>query len=162
MENFSEEQIAEFKEAFAIFDHDGDGKITLKEFGTVLRALGQNPTDAELSQIAIDFLTSQHLPYPLTPADYEKDPFVSFTDFLNLLAKHIKDPMESEVEIIEAFKVFDRVGSGFIAVSELRHLLTNLGEKMSHEEVDELLKEADPDDDGQINYKEFVKTLMAK
>lgn len=47
-EQLTEEQIAEFKEAFALFDKDGDGTITTKELGTVMRSLGQNPTEAEL------------------------------------------------------------------------------------------------------------------
>ena len=43
-DNLTEEQIAEFKEAFSLFDKDGDGTITTKELGTVMRSLGQNPT----------------------------------------------------------------------------------------------------------------------
>ena len=38
----------EFKEAFSLFDKDGDGTITTKELGTVIRSLGQNPTEAEV------------------------------------------------------------------------------------------------------------------
>ena len=44
-EQLTEEQIAEFKEAFSLFDKDGDGTITTKELGTVMRSLGQNPTE---------------------------------------------------------------------------------------------------------------------
>lgn len=47
-DQLTEEQIAEFKEAFSLFDKDGDGCITTKELGTVMRSLGQNPTEAEL------------------------------------------------------------------------------------------------------------------
>lgn len=42
---------AEFKEAFSLFDKDGDGTITTKELGTVMRSLGQNPTEAELQDM---------------------------------------------------------------------------------------------------------------
>jgi hypothetical protein len=50
-QGLSEDQIAEFKEAFALFDKDGDGTITTKELGTVMRSLGQNPTEAELQDM---------------------------------------------------------------------------------------------------------------
>ena len=50
-------------------------------------------------------------------------------------------------------QVFDKDGNGYISASELRHVLTNLGEKLSEEEVDEMMKEADIDEDGQIKYE---------
>merc|ERR1711924_481150 len=50
-DQLTEEQIAEFKEAFSLFDKDGDGTITTKELGTVMRSLGQNPTEAELADM---------------------------------------------------------------------------------------------------------------
>lgn len=43
--------VLEFKEAFSLFDKDGDGTITTKELGTVMRSLGQNPTEAELQDM---------------------------------------------------------------------------------------------------------------
>jgi len=51
-DQLTEEQIAEFKEAFSLFDKDGDGTITTKELGTVMRSLGQNPTEAELAALS--------------------------------------------------------------------------------------------------------------
>lgn len=42
---------SEFKEAFSLFDKDGDGTITTSELGTVMRSLGQNPTEAELQDM---------------------------------------------------------------------------------------------------------------
>ena len=50
-ENLTDEQIAEYKEAFALFDKDGSGGISCKELGTVFRTLGQNPTESELAEM---------------------------------------------------------------------------------------------------------------
>ena len=43
--------VSEFKEAFSLFDKNGDGSISSKELGIVMRSLGQNPTDAELQDM---------------------------------------------------------------------------------------------------------------
>ena len=43
--------VTAFREAFAIFDRDHDGSITLKELATTMRALGQNPTEGELQDM---------------------------------------------------------------------------------------------------------------
>ncbi len=69
-----------------------------------------------------------------------------------MMAKKMKDT-DSEEEIREAFKVFDKDGDGFISASELRHVMTNLGEKLTDEEVDEMIREADMDGDGKVNYE---------
>ena len=53
-----------------------------------------------------------------------------------------------------------RPAQGFISAAELRHIMTNLGEKLTDEEVDEMIREADVDGDGQINYDEFVDMMM--
>ena len=65
----------------------------------------------------------------------------------------------SEEEFLEAFKVFDKDGNGFISAAELRHIMTNLEEKLTD---DEMIREADVDGDVQINYEEFVKMMMSK
>lgn len=50
-------------------------------------------------------------------------------------------------------RVFDKDGNGLINAAELRHVMTNLGEKLTDQEVDEMMKEADIDGDGQLNYE---------
>lgn len=55
---------------------------------------------------------------------------------------------DHEEELREAFKVFDKDGNGFVSAAELKHVMTNLGEKLSDEEVDEMIREADVDGDG--------------
>lgn len=147
-DQLSNEQISEFKEAFSLFDKDGDGTITTRELGTVMRSLGQNPTEAELQDM-------------INEVDQDGSGTIDFPEFLTLMARKMQDS-DSEEEIKEAFRVFDKDGNGFISAAELRHVMTNLGEKLTDEEVDEMIREADVDGDGQINYEEFVKMMMSK
>ena len=148
VDQLTEEQIAEFKEAFSLFDRDGDNTITTKELGTVMRSLGQNPTEAELQDM-------------INEVDVDGNGTFDFPEFLSLMARKMKDT-DTEEELVDAFKVFDRDGNGLISSAELRHVMTNLGEKLTDEEVDEMIKEADMDGDGHINYEEFVRMMMAK
>lgn len=66
------------------------------------------------------------------------------------MARKMKDT-DSEEEIREAFKVFDRDNNGFISAAELRHVMTSIGEKLTDDEVDEMIREADQDGDGRID-----------
>eukprot|EP01132_Coremiostelium_polycephalum_P006765 gene6765-8390_t len=147
-EALTEEQISEFKEAFALFDKDGDGCITTKELGTVMRSLGQNPTEAELSDM-------------INEVDADKNGTIDFPEFLTMMARKMADT-DTEEEIREAFKVFDKDGNGFISAAELRHVMTSLGEKLNDDEIEEMIREADQDGDGQVNYDEFVKMMINK
>jgi len=84
---------------------------------------------------------------------------IDFPEFLTMMARKMKDT-DSEEEIREAFRVFDKDGNGFISAAELRHVMTNLGEKLTDEEVDEMIREADIDGDGQVNYEGTLHVLV--
>merc|ERR1711918_339471 len=97
----------------------------------------------------------------INEVDADGNGTIDFPEFLSLMARKMKGT-DTEEELIEAFKVFDRDGNGFISAAELRHVMAILGVKLADEEVDEMIREADVDGDGQINYKEFVKIMMSK
>ena len=86
---------------------------------------------------------------------------VDFDSFQKVLNRPggFRDPGEPE-EYCRGFQVFDKDMTGFIGVGQLRYILTNLGEKMSDEEVDELLKAVDTSS-GEINYMDLVRTILA-
>ena len=138
----------EFKEAFSLFDKDGDGTITTKELGTVMRSLGQNPTEAELQDM-------------INKVDADCSGSIEFPEFLTMMSRKMKDN-DSEEETREAFRVFDKDGNGFISAEELRHVMTDLGEKLSDAEVDDMIKEVDIDGDGHVNYEEFITMMASK
>ncbi|CAG9826570.1 unnamed protein product [Diabrotica balteata] len=144
----SEDQVAEFKEAFMLFDKDEDGTITMAELGVVMRSLGQRPTETELRDM-------------VNEVDQDGNGTIEFNEFLQMMSKKMKDA-DGEEELKEAFRVFDKNNDGLISSNELRHVMTSLGERLSEEEVDDMIKEADLDGDGQVNYEEFVTILTSK
>lgn len=76
------------------------------------------------------------------------------------MARKMKDT-DSEEEIREAFKVFDRDNNGFISAAELRHVMTSIGEKLTDDEVDEMIREADQDGDGRIDCTSILLPFQA-
>ncbi|KAK8709646.1 hypothetical protein V6N13_060659 [Hibiscus sabdariffa] len=141
----TEEQVSEFKEAFNFFDKDGDGCITVEELATVIRSLDQNPSEEELQDM-------------IKEVDADGNGSIEFSEFLSLMAKKMQES-DAEEELKEAFKVFDKDLNGYISASELRNVMMKLGEKLSDEEVEQMIKEADLDGDGQVNFDEFVKMM---
>ncbi|KAK3809399.1 MAG: calmodulin [Benniella sp.] len=131
MDSLSEEQISEFKEAFSLFDKNGDGQANIKELGTIMRSLGQNPTESELRKM-------------INEVNADNTGTIDFPEFLNLMARKMKDT-DSEEEIKEAFKTYDKDGDGLISGDELASVMASLGEKLSEAEVEEMIREADVD-----------------
>lgn len=142
----NQDKITEFKEAFEIFDKDRDGYITTKELGDIMKNLGQSPSEAELQDM-------------INEVDIDGNGTIDFKEFLGLMARKMRDS-DTEEELIEAFKVFDRDGNGLIGPDELLHVMTSLGETVTIDEVEEMVKEADFDGDGYINYEEFVRMIL--
>nr|XP_032517409.1 calmodulin-A-like isoform X3 [Danaus plexippus plexippus] len=144
----TEEQVAEFKEAFMLFDKDEDGTITMAELGVVMRSLGQRPSETELRDMVKE-------------VDQDGNGTIEFNEFLQMMSKKMRGA-DGEDELREAFRVFDKNNDGLISSVELRHVMTNLGERLSEEEVDDMIREADLDGDGMVNYDEFVTILTSK
>ncbi|KAF2763120.1 myosin regulatory protein light chain cdc4 [Pseudovirgaria hyperparasitica] len=124
-----------YKEAFQLFDKRGNGRVALDSLGDLLRACGQNPTLSEIKDLEKSI-----------GGDFDFD---SFSKILNRPGG-FRDPGDPD-QYCRGFQVFDKDGTGFIGVGQLRYILTNLGEKMSDDEVDELLKAVDTSS-GEINY----------
>lgn len=149
VKDVSEETLKDWREAFGMFDKNGDNLISAGELGTVMRNLGQNPTDDDVRKMISD-------------VDIDANGFVDFNEFVSMMIKFQSSSTDPEEEMREAFKVFDKDGNGFISAQELHTVMCNLGENLSEEDIKEMIKEADLDKDGQVNYNEFVKLMVNK
>merc|ERR1712018_349148 len=143
---FTGDQIEGFQEVFMLFDTVGDGMIPTTQVGEVLRALNTNPTEAEVKRLV---------------QDQRADGRISFETFLPILqavsSKKLTDTVE---DFIEGLRHFDKDGNGCISSAKLRHLLSNLGEKMNEEDVENLIH-GQEDSSGNINYEQFVRMVLA-
>ena len=140
-------QIKTFKESFDVFDKNGDGTITTKEFVTVMKSLGQNPSKAQIQNMIHEF-------------DKNRNGRIEFHEFCDLMAKRGADFTMSFQDLENAFKAFDKDGSGFIEPNELRDLMRKLGEKLTDDDIKAMMQLADTNKDGKIDYNEFVKIMM--
>jgi calmodulin len=139
--------VARFKEAFSLYDKDGSGSITTRELGSVLRVLGQNPTDGELHDAIQEY-------------DRKQTGMFTFQQFLSLMAKK-GTYTDSEEDFVAAFSVLDKGGSGFVDARELMHLVTTLGEKLSDDDAEILIRNSGVDSMGRVDVLNFVRMLMA-
>lgn len=142
--NVTAEELVIYRKAFNYYDRNKNGVIDTKELGYLMRTLGQNPTENELLEIC-------------NQVDDDENGTMSFKEFLTLMSKQ---QSLSPEELQQAFRVFDRNCDGYIDGYELKHLLTNLGEKLTEEEVDEMICEVDMDGNGLVDYEEFVTMLQ--
>ncbi|XP_037717620.1 calmodulin [Drosophila subpulchrella] len=143
--NLTEEQAKDLEMAFSLFDDQDLKVIPIKHLRQLMRAVGQHPSDLELQDIN-------------TEIDADGSGELYLSDFLYIMSQRYEN-MTTEDEIIAAFRVFDKQGTGFISESEFRHIMKNMGEQMSDDEVEEIIRDADSDHEGNIDYVKFVNMM---
>lgn len=133
-----------FREAWQLFDTSGAEVISLDKFKQLLKAIGLSTQGKALDRV-------------LKKVDPEGSGNIKYDSFMKFMSDEMVSPTASE--IVNAFKVFDKNNSGFVAPAELRHLLAQLDDKLTDSEFNEVLKIAGVDRDGEINFEEFAKLL---
>eukprot|EP00612_Vaucheria_litorea_P002478 CAMPEP_0171459286 /NCGR_PEP_ID=MMETSP0945-20130129/4630_1 /TAXON_ID=109269 /ORGANISM="Vaucheria litorea, Strain CCMP2940" /LENGTH=149 /DNA_ID=CAMNT_0011985273 /DNA_START=27 /DNA_END=476 /DNA_ORIENTATION=- len=145
-EALTEEQIAECRDAFSIFDKDGNGTISTSEIAQVMRSMNQNPSEEEIQQM-------------ISEVDSDGSGNIDFDEFLRMMAKSMNEERNADEEMLAAFQVFDRDGNGLISIDELKQVMIELDQQLTNTQLEELVKQADVNGDGQINYLEFAKMM---
>eukprot|EP00977_Amphora_coffeiformis_P007269 scaffold1581_cov169-Amphora_coffeaeformis.AAC.5 len=145
--DFTDQEIMEFREAFAMFDIDGGGTIEAGELKHVMTELGNKPTDEEIQDM-------------INLVDVNGDNEIDFDEFIVLMRLRMGDSGEdAEQNLRDVFDIFDADGSGYIDRDEMRVLMKKLAQDLTEEEITLIMDEVDQDGDNQISFEEF-RTLV--
>ena len=139
--------------------------ICTRTFSKVLDDLGYRVPESELVAL-------------LEQLDTDKSGTIEFEEYLSFMITFLKKNLTTEENLRDAFKLFDQDQDGFIGASDLREIMTNLGEKVTDEDIDEMIREADLgasrvflilyrsplsffclDKDYKVNFREFQRIM---
>jgi len=145
-QGLSRSMVDSYRQAFTLFDKDGDGFITLNELGTVMRSLGVYPTQLELEEM-------------MEKADADGNGFIEESEFIDLMWQRSKDMSERQLTV-EAFTIFDRDQSGYMTEQEIQIALQAFGVHLSDAEITTVMQDFDTNGDGVLDVEEFVDMAM--
>ncbi|CAN1316984.1 Calcium-dependent protein kinase SK5 [Linum perenne] len=141
-ERLSEEEIGGLKELFKMIDTDNSGTITFEELKDGLKRVGSELMESEIMDL-------------MNAADIDNSGSIDYGEFLAATV-HL-NKLEREENLVSAFSFFDKDGSGYITIDELQQACKEFG--LSELHLDDMIKEIDQDNDGQIDYGEFAAMM---
>ena len=112
-----------------------------------MQGLGETPTQEVIDQLIAEI-------------DYDNDGEVDFDEFVCLMVKTLNKAEKAEEELVTVFKKFDKDGDGCIQASDLMMAFNELGYDTDMDEARDMINFFDTNDDGIINFAEFVKLMM--
>ncbi|XP_034704387.1 calcium-dependent protein kinase 1-like [Vitis riparia] len=142
-ENLSEEEIAGLKEMFKMIDTDNSGQITFEELKAGLKRVGANLKESEIYDL-------------MHAADVDNNGTIDYGEFI-AATLHL-NKVEREDHLFAAFSYFDKDGSGYITPDELQQACEEFG--LEDVRLEEMIREVDQDNDGRIDYNEFVAMMQ--
>ncbi|CAH8498603.1 unnamed protein product [Schistosoma bovis] len=141
---------ARIREIFDLFDHERNKTIDFRELGTVIRALGGVPTEAEVISLV---------------RELENDPpngYINYDKFLPVMMQAMEqkrfEPAPEE-DLLKAFLILDSEKKGFLSADALESYMVSSGEPFTKEEIEEMLAAATDLSKGKIMYRDFVIQL---
>ena len=150
-DELSDEQKKELKSAFIMFadNEKDDGNVPTSQLGTVIRAMGKNPTEAQIKTMTEEMQSKTGDTFDLSA-------------FEELMSGRMNDDNSSMEKLGEAFKTLDQEERGFIPCEQLKHILTSQGEKLTEDEIANLILDADINKDDKVTYEEFMNMMKLK
>lgn len=140
-----DEELHKIREAFNMFDRNGNLTIEITELGDIYRTLGRDFTDEELREM-------------VNNVDLNKDGYITFHEFINMYKKAVHFKIQEE-KLMEAFKICDYDGNNYVTFDELKSIMMEVGENLTDNQLKIMVKEVDKDGDNRIDFKEFIKLM---
>ncbi|XP_020091798.1 calcium-dependent protein kinase 10-like [Ananas comosus] len=142
-ESLSEDEIAGLREMFKMIDTDNSGQITFDELKAGLQRVGANLKESEIYAL-------------MQAADVDNSGTIDYGEFI--AATLHMNKIEKEDHLFAAFSYFDKDGSGYITQDELQQACEEFG--IEDVRLEEMIREVDQDNDGRIDYSEFVAMMQ--
>jgi|UniRef100_A0AC35FA53 calmodulin len=152
LDQLTAEQIEQFRKYFNMFDKEQKGYIRATQVGQILRTMGQAFEERDLKQLIKDF-------------DSDGSGEIEFEEFAAMVAQFVVSSENNEgleEELREAFRLYDKEGNGYIAVSDLREILRALDDNINDDELDEMIAEIDTDGSGTVDFDEFMEMMSGE
>ena len=142
-------------QAFALFERDGSRTCDVREMGTIVRALGLNPTESQLIAMVEEV---EDIP-PTGYIQYEKFEALMVKILLSGEFKGVCMARDTEDLIMQAFEVLDPNKTGVLDAETLKEMMVNMGERFGPEEINEFLNAASDPETGEIRYEDYAILL---
>jgi calmodulin len=149
MEHLSEDEVAEFREIFNLVDRDGGGSITASELGELMDTLGIDASPEEIEAM-------------IKEIDQDGDGDIDFEEFVAVMSRKVNATYTSD-QVKSAFRVFEsNTPQGYVRAENLIGALCTYGvEKLTQEQAGDLVGQLEVDNNGLVNYAEYVSMMMS-
>ena len=138
----------QFKSLFYKADKNKDGLISYQELKLLLENCGYPCSEAELQDYVND-------------VDINENGELNVDSFLDII-ENIQKENDTEEELQEVFKIFDKNNTKLITVQNVLDVFSKIDENIKEEEILQMFKECDLDHDGYLNYQEFTRMIRNK
>lgn len=169
-EYYDEAKENEILECFKMFDKDKDDYVNIQELKNILRSLSFEFSEEELEEILNDI--------PDIQSNNEGEYLIHLNQYKYIIQEFLKE-IDIREELEDAFmnfvkpdideqdKTFDKSNkqcnsNTSITIEEFSHYMKSFGDKLTNDEVEEMIKDSDPNNTGYIECKDFVKLITSK
>jgi Ca2+-binding EF-hand superfamily protein len=145
------EQVQMLKKTFGMFDSGKTGFVDTEKIKTILNTLGQNFDDDDLQAL-------------IEENDPEKLGKVKYDAFATIVGHFLEeeDAEAMQQELKAAFRLYDKEGNGYITTAVLREIMAALDDKLTPDQLDEMIDEIDTDGSGTVDFDEFMEMMTGE